>query len=110
MKIWTVTYHHRHGVDVLNWVQDAKPTEMEIIAVIEEFEPDRDEYFEVHASFEEKTKAEEACEALVEAYAKNPQHVDWDDVQVALEHALTALGLPEDYPEREYLRRLEERL
>lgn len=42
--------------------------------------------------------AAEACRTLVEAYANNPEDMDWTDVQWALRFALEALGLPEDFP------------
>lgn len=48
-----------------------------------------------------------ACRTLVEAYASNPEDVDWDDVQASLAHALKALGLPQDYPEKTWQNRLE---
>lgn len=43
-----------------------------------------------------------ACRTLVAAYANNPEDVDWSDVQQALDHALNAFGLPQDYPEQVY--------
>jgi hypothetical protein len=41
-----------------------------------------------------------ACAALILAYCNNPEHVDWSDVQSALEEALKAFELPTDFPER----------
>lgn len=43
--------------------------------------------------------AAEAARILIRAYAQDPQDVDWNDVQQALERALEAFGLPETYPE-----------
>jgi hypothetical protein len=34
---------------------------------------------------------------LIQAYAVDPQHVDWADVQEALREALAAFNLPPDY-------------
>jgi hypothetical protein len=43
-----------------------------------------------------------ACAALILAYCNNPEHVDWSDVQSALEEALKAFKLPHNFPERVY--------
>lgn len=40
-----------------------------------------------------------ACRLLIAAYGRDPQHVDWSDMQASLTLALSAFGLPEDYPE-----------
>ncbi len=40
--------------------------------------------------------AAEACRLLIRAYAVDPQHVDWSDVQDALAEALAAFGLTPD--------------
>jgi hypothetical protein len=42
-------------------------------------------------------RAADACRLLIQAYAVNPQHVDWADVQDALGEALAAFDLPQDY-------------
>jgi hypothetical protein len=42
-------------------------------------------------------QAAEACRRLIQAYAIDPQHVDWADVQDALGEALAAFDLPPDY-------------
>jgi hypothetical protein len=42
-------------------------------------------------------RAAEACRLLIQAYAVDPQHVDWADVQDALGEALAAFDLPPDY-------------
>ncbi len=42
------------------------------------------------------THAEAACRILISAYATDPQHVDWADVQDALAEALAAFGLGPD--------------
>jgi len=39
----------------------------------------------------------EACRLLIQAYAVDPRHVDWSDVQQALSEALAAFDLPQDY-------------
>ncbi len=41
--------------------------------------------------------AADACRLLIQAYAVDPQHVDWSDVQDALGEALSAFNLPPDY-------------
>jgi len=40
--------------------------------------------------------ASQACRILIRAYAADPQHVDWADVQDALAEALAAFGLAPD--------------
>lgn len=42
--------------------------------------------------------AAEACRMLINAYAKNPEQVDWSDIQMALGMALQAFDLPGDFP------------
>jgi hypothetical protein len=42
-------------------------------------------------------RAAEACRLLIQAYAVDPHHVDWSDVQNALGEALAAFSLPPDY-------------
>jgi hypothetical protein len=42
-------------------------------------------------------RAAGACRLLIQAYAVDPQHVDWADVQQALSEALAAFDLPQDY-------------
>jgi hypothetical protein len=42
-------------------------------------------------------RAAEACRLLIQAYAIDPQHVDWSDVQDALGQALAAFNLPPDF-------------
>ncbi len=42
-------------------------------------------------------RAAEACRLLIQAYAVDPQHVDWSDVQGAVVEALAAFDLPPDY-------------
>jgi hypothetical protein len=42
-------------------------------------------------------RAADACSLLIQAYAVDPQHVDWADVQDALGEALAAFDLPPDY-------------
>jgi hypothetical protein len=42
-------------------------------------------------------RAADACRLLIRAYAVDPQHVDWSDVQGALVEALAAFDLPQDY-------------
>jgi hypothetical protein len=42
-------------------------------------------------------RAAEACRLLIQAYAIDPQHVDWADVQEALGEALAAFDLPPDF-------------
>jgi hypothetical protein len=42
-------------------------------------------------------RAAEACRLLIQAYAVDPQHLDWADVQQALSEALAAFDLPPDY-------------
>jgi hypothetical protein len=50
-------------------------------------------------------RGREACIRLIESYVADPEDVDWEDVQNALEEALRAFGLPPDYPEEEHARR-----
>lgn len=45
-------------------------------------------------------EAADACRILIRAYLRDPEHVDWSDVQGALLHALLAFNLPEDYPKQ----------
>jgi len=42
-------------------------------------------------------RAADACRLLIQAYAVDPQHVDWSDVQDALGEALAAFDLPPDH-------------
>jgi len=42
-------------------------------------------------------RAADACRLLIQAYAIDPQHVDWAEVQEALGEALAAFDLPPDY-------------
>lgn len=51
---------------------------------------------------ERPERAADACRLLIEAYMYNPEQVDWSDIQIALDAALEAFGLPEDYPERAF--------
>ncbi|WGF90999.1 hypothetical protein [Marinivivus vitaminiproducens] len=50
-------------------------------------------------------QATAACRALILAYCKEPEEVDWSDVQEALDLALRAFGLPLTYPEEFAARR-----
>ena len=47
----------------------------------------------------EPTLAAESCCQLINAYLKDPEQVDWEDVQQALDTALKALNLPPIYIE-----------
>ena len=47
MNIWVVIYEHRHGVDAWPVLSKEQPTEDEVIAGLEEWEPDRGETIEV---------------------------------------------------------------
>lgn len=51
---------------------------------------------------EHPERAADACRLLIEAYMYNPEQVDWSDIQIALDAALEAFGLPEDYPEKAF--------
>lgn len=51
---------------------------------------------------ERPERAADACRLLIEAYMHNPEQVDWSDIQIALDAALEAFGLPEDYPEKHF--------
>lgn len=51
---------------------------------------------------ERPERAADACRLLIEAYMHNPEQVDWSDIQIALDAALEAFGLPEDSPERAF--------
>ncbi|MFT4159791.1 hypothetical protein [Shinella sp.] len=53
-------------------------------------------------------RAADACRLLIEAYMHNPEQVDWSDIQIALDAALEAFGLPEDYPEKAFAAQREE--
>jgi TRAP-type C4-dicarboxylate transport system substrate-binding protein len=46
-------------------------------------------------------KAAQACRTLIRAYGVDPSHVDWSDVQDALQQALDAFRLPETFIETE---------
>jgi len=46
-------------------------------------------------------KAATACRRLIRAYLPDPSGVDWSDVQDALDAALAAFQLPEDFVETE---------
>lgn len=46
--------------------------------------------------------AASACRTLILAYANDPTDVDWSDIQRALEQALTAFAVPDDYAMRVY--------
>lgn len=46
-SIWVVVYEHRHGVDAWPVVAMEEPSEEELIASLEEWEPDRGETIEV---------------------------------------------------------------
>jgi hypothetical protein len=48
-------------------------------------------------AYPDPQQAAEACRLLIQAYAVDPQHVDWADVQDALGEALAAFNLPPDY-------------
>lgn len=45
-------------------------------------------------SVPDPTLAAESCCQLINAYLNDPEHVDWDDVQKALDTALKAFDLP----------------
>lgn len=53
-------------------------------------------------SVERPERAADACRLLIEAYIHNPEQVDWSDIQIALDAALEAFGLPEEYPEKAF--------
>lgn len=57
---------------------------------------------------ERPERAADACRLLIEAYMHNPEQVDWSDIQFALDAALEAFGLPEDYPEKAFAARHED--
>lgn len=46
-KCWVVVYSHRHGVDAWPVFAVEEPTEDEMIATLDEWEPDRGETLEV---------------------------------------------------------------
>lgn len=48
--IWIVVYRHRFGADAFLMVQDEEPTENEAIALLDDFDPDNDEYVEIFRS------------------------------------------------------------
>lgn len=47
------------------------------------------------ASDPDPTLATEGCCQLINAYLSDPEHVDWDAVQKALDTALKAFDLPD---------------
>lgn len=128
MKFYVGRHNHRHGQSLYLFQSDGPLNEDDFEKLlVEEFEPDReDEYLELdemkptivtaaelaagadqseqpvspEKRLEDASAAELACRTLVEAYEKNPSDVDWSDVQDALSHALTALGLPQDHLEK----------
>ncbi len=50
-------------------------------------------------SVPDPTLAAESCCQLINAYLNDLEHVDWDDVQKALDTALKAFDLPPTYIE-----------
>lgn len=58
-----------------------------------------DEKAILHANPDPRLAAE-ASRLLIEAYLDDPEDVDWDDIQRALDVALRAFSLPEDFPEQ----------
>lgn len=50
------------------------------------------------------TLAAESCCQLINAYLSDPEHVDWDDVQKALDTALKAFDLRLTYIEEAFQR------
>jgi hypothetical protein len=46
-RIWVVVYEHRHGVDAWPVVAVEEPSEEDVVASLEEWEPDRGETIEV---------------------------------------------------------------
>ncbi|MGI2036254.1 hypothetical protein ACRQ1B_28165 [Rhizobium panacihumi] len=50
------------------------------------------------------TKAAACCCQLIQAYLADPEHVDWNDVQTALDAALDAFGLPATFIEENEMR------
>ena len=52
MKLWIVIYSHRYGVDVWPMFQDLAP-DLEVFAEqLDDFEPERDEYFDLQGPFD----------------------------------------------------------
>ncbi|WP_430246430.1 hypothetical protein ACQY1M_24945 (plasmid) [Neorhizobium sp. DAR64861/K0K2] len=49
----------------------------------------------------EPTKAAECCCQLIQAYLSDPEHVDWGDVQTAVNTALEAFDLPPTFFEEQ---------
>lgn len=49
------------------------------------------------ASDPDSTLAAESCCQLINAYLSDPEHVDWDEVQKALDTALKAFDLPQTH-------------
>ncbi|CAN7742083.1 hypothetical protein [Neorhizobium sp. LjRoot104] len=47
------------------------------------------------------TKAAECCCQLIQAYLSDPEHVDWSDVQTAVDTALEAFDLPPTFFEEQ---------
>jgi hypothetical protein len=44
---WIVIYEHRHGVDAWPIFSDRRPTDEEVIAKLDDWEPDKGETFEI---------------------------------------------------------------
>lgn len=52
MMLFVVTYHHRHGVDVVYLGPDGAPDMDAVADGLDDWEPDRDEYLELHGPIE----------------------------------------------------------
>lgn len=50
MKLWIAVWSHRHGVDVFPlWCADGhQPTEADAVALIDDYEPERQEWVAIH--------------------------------------------------------------
>lgn len=66
MNLYIVRYSHRHGHDVWPVFATKAPTEDEIIAGLDEFEPERDEFIEIYGPFDNAPV--KALTAVVESY------------------------------------------
>jgi hypothetical protein len=66
----------------------------EILARFREFEHEEAAYAE------NEDAAVEACRTLIIACCKSPKSADWSSVQRALEQALEAFDLPDDFPQQ----------
>lgn len=52
MKVWIVIYEHRHGVDAWPVFSEEQPTDEEVIAGLDDWEPEKGETIEIRGPWE----------------------------------------------------------